>query len=69
MNLITVVRGLAAFSWIAVVAVVVFLVVRAARDKNTKGMVSMIVIVIVFPLVIIQFPGELFSVSTRNRDI
>jgi regulator of protease activity HflC (stomatin/prohibitin superfamily) len=69
MNLITVVRGLAAFSWIAVVAVVAFMVVRAARDKNTKGMISMIVIVIVVALLLNVLSAGLVFIEPTERGV
>ncbi len=47
MALISVVRGLAGVSWLAVFAVIGFLVVRATRRQDTKGMVSLLIVVVI----------------------
>jgi len=50
--LINVIRGLAGISWLAVFAVIGFLVVRATRRQSTKGMVSLLVVVVVLTVLL-----------------
>ncbi|MBN2044990.1 MAG: hypothetical protein JW757_08230 [Anaerolineales bacterium] len=69
MNLVTVVKGLAAFSWLALLGVIVFIVMRAARDKTTKGAVSIIVGVIAIALVLNIVAAGLVFVEPTERGV
>ncbi len=69
MNLVTVVSMLAAFSWIALIGVVVYVVVRAARDKTTKGAATMIVIVAALVLVMNLVSAGLVFVEPTERGV
>ena len=69
MNLVIVVKGLAAFSWVALVAVVVLVVVRAARDKQTKGTATMIGAVLVVALVLNVVAAGLVFIEPTERGV
>jgi regulator of protease activity HflC (stomatin/prohibitin superfamily) len=69
MNLVTVVRSLAAFSWVALVGVVVFVVLRAARDRNTKGATTMIVGIVVLALVLNVVSMGLVFIEPTERGV
>ncbi len=69
MNLITVVKSLAAFSWIALFGVIVFVVMRAARDKNTKGIVPMVGIVLAFALLLNVLSAGLVFIEPTQRGV
>jgi regulator of protease activity HflC (stomatin/prohibitin superfamily) len=69
MNLVTVVRSLAAFSWFALIGVVVFIVVRAARDRQTKGAGMMIGSVVVLVLVLNLVATGLVFVEPTERGV
>ncbi|HAY85796.1 MAG TPA: hypothetical protein DCY42_13020 [Chloroflexi bacterium] len=69
MNLIMVVRSLAAFSWVALFGVIVFVVVRAARDKTTKGVVPMVVIVLVLALLMNVLSAGLVFIEPTERGV
>ena len=76
MDLIDVIRGIAGVSWLAVFAVIGFLVVRATRRQSTKGMVYLLIVVVVSAallnagsagLVFIE-PNEIGVVETTARE-
>lgn len=69
MSLITVIRGLGALSWLALVGVIVYAVVRAARDRSIKGSVPMIVIVLVVALVVNVLSAGLVFVEPTDRGV
>jgi regulator of protease activity HflC (stomatin/prohibitin superfamily) len=69
MNLITVVKSLAAFSWIALFGVIVFVVVRAARDRVTKGIAPMIIIVLVLAIVMNVLSAGLVFIEPTERGV
>lgn len=69
MNLVIVVKSLAAFSWLALIGVIVLVVVRAARDKATKGAAAMIVSVVVLVLVLNVISAGLVFVEPTERGV
>jgi regulator of protease activity HflC (stomatin/prohibitin superfamily) len=69
MNLITVVKSLAAFSWVALFGVIVFVVVRAARDRVTKGIVPMVGIVLAFAVVLNVVSAGLVFIEPTERGV
>lgn len=69
MNLITVVKSLAAFSWVALFGVIVFVVVRAARDKTTKGVVPMVSIVLVLAVLMNVLSAGLVFIEPNERGV
>jgi regulator of protease activity HflC (stomatin/prohibitin superfamily) len=50
MNIASVLQGLATFSWLIVVGIIVLAVVRASRAKPLKGAVSLVIAAVVFSL-------------------
>ena len=52
MNIASVLQGLATFSWLIVVGVIVLAVVRASRAKPLKGAVSLVIGVVIFSLLL-----------------
>ncbi len=50
MNIASVLQGLATFSWLAVIGIIVLAVTRASRGKPMKGIRTIIIVVIVFSL-------------------
>ena len=69
MDLITVIKSLAAFSWLAFFGVIVFAVVRAARDKTVKGSVPMIVIVLVAALLLNVLSASVVFIEPNERGV
>jgi regulator of protease activity HflC (stomatin/prohibitin superfamily) len=69
MNLVTVVNGLAAFSWVALFAVIVFLVVRAARDRTVKRAVPLVLSVLVLALVMNVVSAGLVFIEPTERGV
>ena len=52
MNIASVLQGLATFSWLAVIGIIVLAVTRASRAKPLKGAVSIVIVAIVFSIVL-----------------
>ena len=69
MNLVTVVSMLAAFSWLALIGVIALVVVRAARDRTTKGATSMIAGVVALVLVLNVISAGLVFVEPTERGV
>jgi regulator of protease activity HflC (stomatin/prohibitin superfamily) len=68
-SFITVLRGLAGLSWLAFIGVIIYAVVRASRDRTTKGSVTMIVIVLVFALALNVVSAGLVFVEPTERGV
>jgi regulator of protease activity HflC (stomatin/prohibitin superfamily) len=67
MNIVTVINGLAAVSWLAFFGVIVFAVVKAARDRTVKSSVPLVVTVLVAALVLnIASAGMVFVEPTER---
>jgi len=64
-----VIKGLAALSWLALVGVIIYTVVRAARDRSVKGSVPMIVIVLAVALVVNVLSAGLVFVEPTDRGV
>ncbi|MFN2146145.1 MAG: SPFH domain-containing protein [Anaerolineales bacterium] len=69
MNLVIAVKALAAFSWLILIGVVVLVVVRAARDKKTKGAAAMIGGVLALVLVLNLLSVGLVFVEPNERAV
>jgi len=69
MNLITVVKSLAAFSWVALFGVIVFVVVRAARDRVTKGIVPIVGIVLALAVLLNVVSAGLVFIEPTERGV
>jgi regulator of protease activity HflC (stomatin/prohibitin superfamily) len=52
MNIASVLQGLATFSWLIVIGIVILVVVRASRARAMKGAVSLIIGTVIFALVL-----------------
>lgn len=52
MNIASVLQGLATFSWMAVIGIIVLAVTRASRAKPLKGAVTIVIVAIVFSIVL-----------------
>jgi regulator of protease activity HflC (stomatin/prohibitin superfamily) len=69
MNLITVVKSLAAFSWVALFGVIVYVVVRAARDRTIKRAVPMVTIVLALAIVMNILSAGLVFIEPTERGV
>jgi len=69
MNLVTVVKGLAAFSWVFLVAVVILVVVRASRDQKLRSAGTMIGAVLVLALILNVVAAGLVFVEPTQRGV
>jgi len=69
MNLVDVVRWLASLSWIALFGVVIFVVVRAARDRKLKTAIPMIVIVLVVAILMNVLSAGLVFIEPTERGV
>ena len=69
MNLVTVVKGLAAFSWVILVAVVVLVVVRASRNQKLRSAGTMIGAVVVLALILNVVAAGLVFVEPTERGV
>jgi len=52
MNIASVLQGLATFSWVLVVGIIILAVVRASRARPLKGAVSLVIGAVIFSLVL-----------------
>ncbi len=52
MNIASVLKGLATFSWLIVVGIIILAVIRASRARPLKGAVSLVIGTVVFALVL-----------------
>jgi regulator of protease activity HflC (stomatin/prohibitin superfamily) len=52
MNIASVLKGLATFSWLIVVGIIILAVVRASRARPLKGAVSLVIGTVIFALVL-----------------
>ena len=52
MNIASVLQGVATFSWLVVVGIIVLAVVRASRGRPLKGAVSLVIGVIIFAVLL-----------------
>ena len=69
MNLVDVVKVLASFSWLALIGVVVFVVVRASRNRAIKGAVPMISIVLALALILNVLGAGLVFIEPNERGV
>jgi regulator of protease activity HflC (stomatin/prohibitin superfamily) len=68
-NLITVIKGLGALSWLALIGVIVYAIVRATRNRSIKGSVPMILIVLAVALVVNVLSAGLVFVEPTDRGV
>jgi regulator of protease activity HflC (stomatin/prohibitin superfamily) len=69
MNIVTVIQGLAMLSWLAFFGVIVYAVVRAARDRSVKTSVPMVLIVLVAAVVLNLASAGMVFVEPTERGV
>ena len=69
MNIASVLQGLATFSWLVVVGIVVLAVVRASRGKPLKGAVSMVIGTVVFSVLLTTISAGLVFIQPDQRGV
>jgi regulator of protease activity HflC (stomatin/prohibitin superfamily) len=69
MNIVTVIQGLAMLSWLAFFGVIVYAVVRAARDRSVKSSVPMVLIVLIAAVVLNVLSAGMVFVEPTERGV
>jgi regulator of protease activity HflC (stomatin/prohibitin superfamily) len=69
MNIASVLQGLATFSWLVVIGIVVLAVIRASRAKPLKGAVTMVLGTIIFSLVLTTISAGLVFLQADQYGI
>ena len=69
MNIVTVIQGLAAASWLAFFGVIVYAVMKAARDRTVKSSVPMVVIVLISAVVFNLASAGMVFVEPTERGV
>jgi regulator of protease activity HflC (stomatin/prohibitin superfamily) len=69
MLIVSVINGLALLSWLAFFGVIIFAVVRAARDRSIKSSIPMVVIVLVAAVILNLFSAGLVYVESTDRGV
>lgn len=69
MNIASLLQGLAGFIWLAFIAIVVFIIYRAARQKPLKNSKSLIIIFLVIALVMTTVSSGLVFTNPEERGV
>jgi regulator of protease activity HflC (stomatin/prohibitin superfamily) len=69
MNIASVLQGLATFSWLIVVGIIVLAVVRASRAKPLKNAVTMVILAVVFSTVLTTVSAGLVFIQADQRGV
>jgi hypothetical protein len=69
MNIASVLQGLATFSWLLVVGIIVLAVIRASRAKPLKGATWLVIATVVFSLVLTTFSAGLVFLQADQYGI
>ena len=69
MNFATIIQGIATFSWLIAIGAIALVVVRASRNKDVKGLVSVVVGTIVFSLVLTVVSAGLVFIEPNERGV
>jgi regulator of protease activity HflC (stomatin/prohibitin superfamily) len=69
MNIAIVVQGLATFSWLLVIGIVVIAIVRASRARPVKGISTMIVVLIIFAIALSSVSAGLVFIQPDERGV
>jgi len=69
MNIASVLQGLATFSWIIVVGIIVLAVVRASRGRPLKGAVSLVIGTVIFAVVLTTVSAGLVFIQADQRGV
>ena len=69
MNIASVLQGLATFSWLIVVGIIVLAVVRASRAKPLKNAVTLVILAVVFSTVLTTISAGLVFIQADQRGV
>jgi regulator of protease activity HflC (stomatin/prohibitin superfamily) len=69
MNIAIMLQGIATFSWLLVVGVIVLAVTRTARGNPLKGAVSMVVVLVIFAAVLSSVSAGLVFIQPDQRGV
>ena len=69
MNITVVLSALAGLSWLAVIALLVFTVLRASRRQPIKGLVTSLILVIVLALVLNTVSAGLVFIEPHCKKV
>jgi len=69
MNITIVISAIAGLSWVLVVALVVFVVIRASRQQPIKGMSSALILSVVLALVLNTVSAGLIFIQPQQRGV
>lgn len=69
MNIASVLQGLATFSWLIVVGIIVLAVLRASRGRPLKGAVSLVIGTVVFSLLLTTVSAGLVFIQADQRGV
>jgi len=69
MNIAVLFKGLASFSWFAVIVVVGILIMRSSRKQPVKGITSLLIGVIVFAIVISIISAGIVFIEPNERGV
>jgi len=69
MNIASVLQGLATFSWLLVVGIIVLAVTRASRAKPLKGATGLVIVAVVFSLVLTTISAGLVFLQADQYGI
>ena len=69
MNIASVLQGLATFSWLIVVGIIVLAVVRASRARPLKNAVLLVILAVVFSAVLTTISAGLVFIQADQRGV
>lgn len=69
MNVASFIQIFAGFAWISVIGLIVLVVLRASRNKNTKGMVTITLVVLALALVLSSVSAGLVFIRPEERGV
>jgi prohibitin 1 len=69
MNVASFIKMFAVFAWLAFLGLIVIAVLRASRNKNTKGIVTILVIVLVGALILSTVSAGLVFIQPEERGV
>jgi regulator of protease activity HflC (stomatin/prohibitin superfamily) len=69
MNIASVLQGLATFSWLLVVGIIVLAVIRASRAKPLKGAIGLVIGAVVFSLILTTISAGLVFIQADERGV
>ena len=69
MNIANALKGIASFSWLLLIAVVVVTVVRAGRKQSVKGLTTLIIVLVAVAILLTSVGAGLVFVQPEERGI